>query len=183
MLLSFVISNQTPQKGTSISWRFSPAMATVSEFPPKSSAVQLRFNAKNMKMTQQCWDHSLQLYSLHQVAHLSWMTGRGIHLWWRNPSIWRSFEGYTIYIYIYCDFFLQISMNLCPSLPGIDLSLPGLEQQRLWKRSNLQKHRRQWKWKSQSPWEKKERITSWTPTSLRFNIVDGSEIQLTSWGW
>ena len=110
-----------PPKGTSISRRFSPAMATVSESPPRvlpSSSVSTR--RRTWKWLSSFWDHSLQLYRLHQVAHLSWMTGRGIHLWWRNPSIWRSFEGYMIYyIYIYIPvqwFFLQISMTWSMSL-------------------------------------------------------------------
>ena len=164
-----------PPKGTSISRRFSPAMATVSESPPRvlpSSSVSTR--RRTWKWLSSFWDHSLQLYRLHQVAHLSWMTGRGIHLWWRNPSIWRSFEGYMIYyiyIYQYSDFFSRSPWpDLCPSLPGIDLSLPGLEQLKA-----VETIKR--KWKSQSPWEKKNEESSGTPTVSGLKTVDGSEIR------
>ena len=151
VLLSFVLSNQTRPcpngpKGTSISRRFSPAMATVSEFHPKSSVVQLCFNAKkNMGMTRQCWrDHSLKFCRHGCPSFL-------------NDWNWNTFMvRKSINMAIFWRIYTVISPDLHESM-----SLSRNRSVTPWAKNSFG----QWKWKSQSPWEKnKERRTSGSPT-------------------
>ena len=133
--------------------------------PPKSSAVQLRFNAKkNMKMTQQFLGPFLTVI---QVAS-GWASF--LNDWKRNTFMVTKSINMAIFWRIYYIpilwFFLQISMNLCPSLPGIDLSLPGLEQLKAVEMEV-----------SESIGKEKNEESSGTPTVSGLKTVDGSEIR------